>query len=113
MSNAVAKMNRKQRRQYAKNINTCKKLKDFESEFMKIEREKLKQELNYSKRMYLEIIMTMTAWTLNCKLGLGKKRLPEIMEAITNNIDCFNTGNLSNEDYETIKNEVEKIGFKW
>lgn len=113
MSNAVGKMNRKQRREVARNINTYEKLRDFENEFIRIEREKLKKELAFTKKMYLEILMTMTAWTLSCKLGLGKKRLPEIMDAIINNIDCFNTGNLSNEDFQEIKKEVAKLGFRW
>lgn len=113
MSNAVAKMNRKQRRQYAKQINSYEKLMGFEQEFIKVEKEKARAEINYTKRMYLEIIMNMTAWTLSYKLGLGKKRLPEIMHSIMNNIDSFNTGHLSNEDYEEIKKEVMKLGFRF
>lgn len=113
MSSIVGKMNRKQRREYAKNINTYSKLKGFEAEFIKVQEEKTKKEIDFAKRMYLEIIMYMTAYTISYKLGLGKKRLPEIMGAILNNIDSFNTGHLSNEDFATIKEEVKKLGFKF
>lgn len=113
MSNQLAKMNRKQRREYAKNINTYEKLKGFESEFIRIEREKAQKEIEFAKKHYLEIIMVMVAWTANCKLNLGKKRLPEFMQAILENIDCYNTGNLTPEDYDYIKEEVEKLGFKF
>lgn len=61
MSNQLAKMNRKQRREYAKNINTYSKLKGFESEFIKIEKEKAQKEIEYAKKHYLEIIMVMVA----------------------------------------------------
>ena len=113
MSSRLAKMNRKQRREYAKNINTYEKLKGFESEFIKSQRQQMQRELDYTKHMYLEIIMNMTAYTISYKLGLGKKRLPEIMHSIMDNIDAFNTGHLSNEDYETIKEEVKKLGFEF
>lgn len=113
MSNQLAKMNRKQRREYAKNINTYEKLKGFESEFIRIEREKAQEEIRIAKHQYTGIILTMVAWTASYKLGLGRKRLPDFMEAVLNNIECFSTGNLLPEDYTTIKNEVEKLGFKY
>ncbi len=111
MSSAVGKMNRKQRREYAKNINTYSKLKGFEKEFIAVQEKKKKEEIDFAKHWYLEIIMTMTAYTLSYKLGLGKKRLPWIMDAILNNIDSFNTGHLTTEDFYTIKEEVKKLGF--
>lgn len=113
MSSGLAKMNRKQRRDYAKQINTFNKLKGFESEFIRLEKEKMQMELKRAKFEYLEVIMNMTAYTISYKLGLGKKRLPEIMDAILNNIDSFNSGHLSKEDYETIKEELKKQGFKF
>ncbi len=113
MSNQLAKMNRKQRREYAKNINTYEKLVGFEKKWMAIERAKMDKEIIAAKHKYIEIILTMVAWTANSKLNLGKKRLPEFMEAILENIDCYNTGNLTPEDYDYIKAEVEKLGFKF
>lgn len=50
MSSAVAKMNRKQRREYAKQINSYEKLRGFEKEFIKVEKEKARAEINYTKK---------------------------------------------------------------
>lgn len=113
MSSIAGKMNRKQRRNLAKNINTYSKLKDFENEFIRVEKEKAQKEISYTKRKYVEIILTMVAYTANYKLGLGKKRLPEFMATILDNIEAYNTGHLLPEDFDTIKAEVEKLGFKF
>ena len=47
---------------------------------------------------YLDIYSIATAYTLNYVCGLGKKRLPEVMERIWNNVDSFRSGHLSLED---------------
>ena len=73
----------------------------------------MKKELNIAKHDYINIILTMVAYTINYKLGIGKKRLPEIMQAILNNIDSYNTGYLLPENFDIIKAEVEKLGFKY
>lgn len=49
-----------------------------------------------------------TAYTLRYTCGFGKKRLPEIIERIWNNVDSFRTGHLSLED--CIK-ELEEYGI--
>ena len=59
----------------------------------------------------IEMIIYMTAYTLNYKLGLGKKRLPAIMHSIIDNIDAYNTGHLSHQDYLDIKEEMNEKGF--
>ena len=60
----------------------------------------------------VEITFYMVAYTLNYKLGFGRKRLQEIMLNIYNNIDSYRTGHLSTDDYDTIKAEIEKLGVK-
>lgn len=67
------------------------------------------KELKQSKRHYYEMLMVMTAYTLNGRLGLGKTRLPKIMKAIEDNIDSFRTGQLEPRDYDTIKAMVEAL----
>lgn len=104
-------MNREQRRQQAKKINTPQKLRDMTDIALRMQRDKLKKEFELEQRERLDIWYTMTAWVLQYKLGLGKKRLPEIMDAILNNIDCFNTKHLKPEDYMEIKRTLEKYGI--
>lgn len=60
----------------------------------------------------IEITFYMTAYTLNYKLGFGRKRLAQTMEWIYNNIDAFRTGHLEKADFDTIKKEVEALGVK-
>lgn len=70
------------------------------------------EELKLAKSQYTEIIMTMTAYTLNGRLGLGKTRLPKIMNAIIDNIDSFRTGQLAPSDYDEIKKIVKELDVR-
>lgn len=67
---------------------------------------------NDGMRKAVEITFYMTADAINYKLGFGRKRLQRIMYSIYNNIDSFRTGHLEPNDFETIKNGVEKLGVK-
>ena len=60
----------------------------------------------------IEITFYMTAYTLNYKLGFGRKRLVETMGWIYNNIDAFRSGHLSRFDFDTIKKEIEDMGVR-
>ena len=80
----------------------------------------------HTKKMineYLDIYSVAVAYTLRYVCGFGKKRLPEIMSRIWNNVDSFKEGYLSFEDclkdlkdngieFETIVNEENKIRWK-
>lgn len=55
-------------------------------------------------------IMIMTADVLHTHLGLGSKRLPEVVQQIHENIDAFNTGHLEPNDILLIKEELAKVG---
>lgn len=59
----------------------------------------------------IDITFNIMAYTMGYKLGFGKKRLNYILRAIYNNIDSFRTGQLTNEDYETITNELKEKGI--
>lgn len=54
-----------------------------------------------------EIMFYLTAYTIQYKLGFGRKRLHRIMKQIFFNIDSFRTGQLEVEDYQTIKSEMQ------
>jgi len=54
-------------------------------------------------------IMIITADVLHIHLGLGSKRLPEIMHQIHENIDAFNTGHLAPSDIDLMREELEKL----
>ena len=62
-------------------------------------------------RTAIDVILYMVSYTLNYKLGLGKKRLPQIMYHILDNIDAYNTGHLTHEDYIEIKKQMNELGF--
>ena len=47
---------------------------------------------------YLDLYSMSVAYTLHYVLGLGKKRLPAVMQRIWNNVDSFKTGHLKIED---------------
>lgn len=47
---------------------------------------------------YLDLYSIAVAYTLHYVLGLGKKRLPQVMQRIWNNVDSFKTGHLSIDD---------------
>ena len=62
-------------------------------------------------RTAIDVIMYMTAYTINYKLGFGKKRLCRIMAQIIDNIDAYNTGHLTHADYVEIKKQMKELGF--
>lgn len=59
------------------------------------------------KRETIEIVFYMTAYTIQYKLGFGKKRLQRIMQQIFNNIDAYRTKHLEPDDYKMIKEEIQ------
>ena len=59
----------------------------------------------------IETTFNLMAYTMNYKLGFGKKRLFELLRAIYLNIDSFRSGQLSKEDYIEIQNELKEKGI--
>lgn len=47
---------------------------------------------------YLDLYSIAVAYTLHYVCGFGKKRLPQVMQRIWNNVDSFKTGHLSIDD---------------
>lgn len=97
-------MNRARRREYERKYG-----KEFTMQ--KYREEAVEAGAKQGARTAIDMIMYMTAYTINYKLGFGKKRLGRIMYHIIDNIDAYNTGHLTHEDYVEIKKEMNKLGF--
>lgn len=97
-------INRAKRRKY-------EKLYGKEFTMQKYREEAIEAGAKQGARTSIEMILYMTAYTINYKLGLGKKRLPLLMSQIIDNIDAFNTGHLSLQDYDEIKKQMNELGF--
>ena len=104
-------MNRAERRKALKSINTPYKFNEAMSEALDLQRRDMEKQFEQQRKDMVDVVLTMTAYTIQYKLGLGKKRLPEIMGYILDNIDAFNTGHLTKEDFETIKEDLKKYNF--
>ena len=97
-------MNRKQRREYEKKYGTVFTMQKYRDDAIN---SGFREGVNTT---YM-VVMNMVAYSLNYKLGLGRKRLPEIMKTIADNIDSYRTGQLDTEDYKEIKKIVQKLGI--
>lgn len=99
-------MNRQERRRAEKQGYNRKDIMD------QTLRDVYKQGFDEGMKHIVNAIFYMTAYTINYKLGFGKKRLQEIMYAIFNNIDAYRTGHLTIDDYETIEKEMNELGVR-
>ena len=97
-------MNRKIRREYERKYGKAFAMKKYREEA-------IEAGAKQGARTAIDVIMYMTAYTINYKLGFGKKRLQRIMYHIIDNIDAYNTGHLTHSDYIEIKKEMNKLGF--
>lgn len=62
---------------------------------MQLSREK---EIREALSENVDIMLIAVAYTLRYVCGFGKRKLPEVMHRILNNIDSFRTGHLTLED---------------
>ena len=100
-------MNRSERRKYEKQGYS-------QYSIMKKYREEAYEEgFNAGIKHAQNVIMMMTAYTIKTHLGLGRKRLPEIMHYIQENIISFQTGHLTAEDIPAIKEELKQCGCEF
>ncbi len=97
-------MNRAKRREYEKKYGKAFAMKKYREEA-------IEEGARQGVRTAIDVILYMVCYTLNYKLGLGKKRLPEIMYHIIDNIDAYNTGHLTHEDFVEIKKQMNELGF--
>ena len=91
-------LTKKQEKKLTKVFNDPKKLRKWiDDVFNDMVAECEKQ--NYKKLCeYIDIYSICVAYTLRYVCGFGKKRLPEIMDRIWNNVDAFREGYLDIQD---------------
>lgn len=117
------KLTKRQEIQLNKVFDNPKKLRkwvdDVYNDIINQTEKKTKQMINE----YLDIYSIAVAYTLRYVCGLGKKRLPEVMSRIWNNVDALKEEYISFEDcikdlkdngieFESIVNEENKIKWK-
>jgi hypothetical protein len=105
-------MNRAKRRELAKRINTPQKLEQLVEATTRERTADIINEYRQKIVDYTEVMVVITAYVLNLE-GYGKKRLPKIINRILMNIDSFRTGELTPEDYQIIRKEMEDMGVKF
>ena len=91
-------LTKRQEKRLDKIFNNPKQLRKWIDEVYNDMVEKCTNQTEEMILEYLDIYSIATAYTLNYVCGLGKKRLPEVMERIWNNVDSFRSGHLSLED---------------
>lgn len=97
-------MNRQRKRELERKYGTGFAMQKYRDEVMQ-------QGIDKGIHNTISMVLYMTAYTLNYKLGFGKKRLIRIMTDIYNNIDSYRTGQLDPNDYKEIVNMMNQLGF--
>lgn len=103
-------MNRAERRRKIRQLNTPAKIDNFGRELEYRIRKEYAEEQDRRIKFFIEHYTIMTAYVLNYKLGLGKKRLPKIMKEIMRHVEMIDEGYLSLEDCE---NELKRVGIEF
>ncbi len=115
-------LTKRQEKQLTKVFDDPKKLRKWVDEVYYDMISNCEKETQKAIEQYLDIYNIAVAYTLRYVCGFGKKRLPEIMLRIWENVDSFRTGHLSvadcieelkenNVEYDAIVNDNTKI--KW
>lgn len=91
-------LTKRQEKQLTKVFNDPKKLRKWIDEVYHEMISKCEQKTEKRIMEYLDIYSIAVAYTLSYVCGFGKKRLPEVMQRIWENVDSFKTGHLSLED---------------
>lgn len=102
-------LTKRQEKRLKKVFNDSKQLRKWIDEVYNDMIERCTKQTEDMILQYLDIYSIATAYTLNYVCGLGKKRLPNVMQRIWNNVDSFRTGHLSLDDCisELKKNGIE------
>ncbi len=101
---------KRQEKQLIKTFDNPKKLRKWVDEVFEGMMSRCETETKNTIDQYLDIYNIAVAYTLRYVCGFGKKRLPEIMERIWNNVDSFRTGHLSFDD---CVNELKENGIEY
>lgn len=94
----IMDLTKRQEKRLEKVFNNPKQLRkwvdDVYNDMLKACKEKTEQRI----LQYLDLYSISVAYTLHYVCGFGKKRLPQVMQRIWNNVDSFKTGHLRIED---------------
>lgn len=116
-------LTKRQEKQLTKIFDNPKKLRKWIDD---VQNDIITQAEKENKKLidqYLDIYSVAVAYTLRYVCGFGKKRLPEVMNRIWNNVDAFRTGHISIDDciqelkeneieFETIVNDKNRVQWK-
>lgn len=113
-------LTKRQEKRLQKVFNNPKQLRKWVDEVYTEMIMKCQEQTEERILQYLDIYSIAVAYTLRYVCGFGKKRLPEVMQRIWNNVDSFKTGHLSINDciqelkengieFETIVKDQSKI----
>ena len=103
-------LTKRQEKQLLKAFDDPKKLRKWVDE---VYQEMINRCIDQTKETvdkYINIYSITVAYTLRYVCGFGKKRLPEVMKRIWNNLDCFTSGHLSLDDCIS---ELEEYGIEF
>lgn len=104
-------MNRQRRRAIAKTMNTPQKMEMLVDKLVYERTIDLKKEYDEKLVGYIEVFIVMLCYILEAE-DIEIERIPEIASRVLFNIDSFRTGELTTEDYKTIKKQVQEWGVK-
>lgn len=103
-------LTKRQEKRLEKVFNNPKQLRKWVDEVYQDMVSKVSKETEDRILQYLDFYSIAVAYTLNYVCGFGKKRLPEVMKRIWNNVDSFRTEHLNIEDCIT---ELQKNGIEF
>lgn len=104
-------MNRQRRRALAKTMNTPQKMEMLVDKLVYERTIDLKKEYDEKLVGYIEVFVVMMSYVLEAE-DISIERIPDIASRILFNIDSFRTGELTREDYEIIKKQVQEWGVQ-
>lgn len=99
-------MNRAERRRQERKYGKAVAMQRYRDEAFELGRIR-------GQREDMEVVLYMTAYTIQYKLDLSDEKLKEVMNYILDNIDAFNTKHLNHADFVEIKESMNKIGIKF
>lgn len=103
-------LTKRQEKRLTKVFNNPKQLRKWVDEVYSEMIIKCERQTQDMIMQYLDIYSIAVAYTLRYVCGFGKKRLPEVMQRIWNNVDCFKSGYLSLDDCIS---ELEENGISF
>ena len=106
-------MNRAQRRQQIKKINTPQKIEQFSAEMERRLRKEYSDKSDRKIKEFIKCYTILTAYVLNDELGLGPTRLPKVLRSIQHHVDLLSSDHIKIEELEDWLRVEKNIEFVW